>query len=98
MSSNDKNSDGTNSKTQSASLESDGTLGSSNDSGHASSISPSDSSASPANSLPPRGNPSNFGGMNVIKILNFSPITFSTKNCWRLWPTNKSWGIFDFHQ
>ena len=64
MSSNRKNSDGTNSKTQTASLESDGTPGSNNDSGHASSISPSDSSASPAHSLQPHS--SNFDSMNAI--------------------------------
>ena len=64
MSSNGTNSDGTNSKTQSANFKSDGTLGSANDSGQASSISPSDSSASSAHSLPP-GNSINFGGMSL---------------------------------
>ena len=84
MSSNsNENSDGTNSKTQS-NLESDGTLANRNESGHASSISFSNSSATPANSIPPRGNPSNFAGMNVIKILKFSQIAFSATPYWRL--------------
>ena len=63
MSSNGKNSDGTNSKTQSANFKSDGTLGSGKDSGQASSISPSDSSASSPHSLPPRGN--SISGMSL---------------------------------